>query len=155
MSKRASHRKTAEAILFACTMNSIRSPMAEALARAMLGEGVKIDSVGVFAGPLDPFVDAILAEQGLILGKREAKDLSQVDLTRYDVIIVLTPQAEQAIREKGVERADERVEIWDIPNPTDIQGSRELMMDAYRETLKALESHIQARFGSPPPGNQS
>lgn len=132
-----------KSILFACTMNSIRSPMAEALAKEILGDTVKIDSAGVFAGPLDPFVDAILEEVGLRLGEREAKDFSAVDLAAYDAIVALTPQAGIEAR-KHLQEAP--VELWNVPNPTDTAGSREVMLEAYREARDVLKHRILARF---------
>src|SRR5690606_12178022 len=52
-------------ILFMCRMNAVRSPMAEAIARSMLGPGIFIASAGIRPGARDPFVDATLAEKGL------------------------------------------------------------------------------------------
>ena len=51
-------------ILFLCGMNSIRSPMAEAIAKAALPSTVYIASAGVRAGERDPFVDSVLSEHG-------------------------------------------------------------------------------------------
>ena len=36
-------------VLFACTLNAVRSPMAEALAKRLYGQASYIDSVGVRA----------------------------------------------------------------------------------------------------------
>jgi protein-tyrosine-phosphatase len=41
-----------------CGMNSIRSPMAEAIARHYLPQSVYVASAGVRRGERDPFVDA-------------------------------------------------------------------------------------------------
>ncbi len=138
-----------KAILFACTMNSIRSPMAEAVARDLLGNKVRVESAGVYAGPQDPFVDAILAEIDLALGVREARTIASLDLSEFDIVIALTPQAEQAAREqKMADQAGPEIEFWDIPNPTDIKGARDQMMEAYREALNVLKRRMKERFGS-------
>jgi hypothetical protein len=54
-------------VLFFCGLNSIRSPMAEVLAKKMLPKSIFVASAGVRTGPRDPFVDAVLAEKGLSL----------------------------------------------------------------------------------------
>jgi protein-tyrosine-phosphatase len=50
------------AVLFACGMNSVRSPMAAALMRQMLGANVYVGSAGVQKGDLDPFAVAAMVE---------------------------------------------------------------------------------------------
>ena len=72
-------------ILFMCGMNAIRSPMAEALARAMLPQTVYVASAGVRAGERDPFVDAVLEEEGLTLGHREPQTLRERLAGKLDV----------------------------------------------------------------------
>ena len=130
-------------ILFTCNMNSVRSPMAEALARHMMGPSVTIHSAGVYEGGLDPFVEAILAEQGLSTNDHEPKDFQAVDPLDYQVVIALTPKsAEEALKYF----AADQIEFWDIPNPTDIRGNRDQMMDAYREARDILKTRIFERF---------
>ncbi|MGC1624181.1 MAG: low molecular weight phosphatase family protein, partial [Pseudolabrys sp.] len=43
------------AVLFACGMNAVRSPMAAGLLREMFGTNVYVGSAGVQKGELDPF----------------------------------------------------------------------------------------------------
>ena len=52
-------------VLFACTYNASRSPMAEALLRHFHGLSVTVRSVGVFKGDLDPFAVAAMDEIGI------------------------------------------------------------------------------------------
>ena len=40
------------AVLFSCTLNSVRSPMAEGLLKHFLGHRIYVDSAGVRAGTL-------------------------------------------------------------------------------------------------------
>ena len=65
-------------LLFACTHNSIRSPMAELLARRLYGRAAYIDSVGVHASELDGFAVAVLDELGLGVRSAEAERLVDV-----------------------------------------------------------------------------
>jgi protein-tyrosine-phosphatase len=52
-------------VLFACTENALRSPMAEAMMKHLHGHHVFVDSVGVRAGTLDGFAVEVMAEIGL------------------------------------------------------------------------------------------
>ena len=61
-------------VLFACTFNSIRSPMAEALLKHLHGRRIYVDSVGVREHSLDPFAAAVMEEIGIDLKRhREPK----------------------------------------------------------------------------------
>jgi protein-tyrosine-phosphatase len=57
------------AILFACTQNAVRSPMAAAMLRHLTRGRLYIESAGVKAGELDPLAVEAMAEIGLELGK--------------------------------------------------------------------------------------
>ncbi|HWE06781.1 MAG TPA: hypothetical protein VG274_08740, partial [Rhizomicrobium sp.] len=57
------------AVLFACTLNAVRSPIAAALMRHLYGRFVYIDSVGARAGELDPFAMEVMEEIGIAIGK--------------------------------------------------------------------------------------
>ena len=55
-------RKNPQAVLFACTMNQVRSPMAAAIMHHFFGSRIFIESAGVHKGEHDPFVDAVMDE---------------------------------------------------------------------------------------------
>lgn len=137
-------------ILFLCGMNAIRSPMAEALARAMLPAGTFLASAGVRAGQRDPFVDAVLAEKGLSLGERLPQRLDDLEDIYFDLIVTLAPEAHHAALELTRSLAVE-VEYWPTADPSIATGTRERIMDAYRDVRDRTEARIAERFG-PAPG---
>ena len=59
------HRGKIQAVLFACAMNAIRSPMAEAIARHYFGKTHFIQSAGIRKGDIDGFTIAVLDEIGI------------------------------------------------------------------------------------------
>ena len=88
-----------KSVLFMCGMNSIRSPMAEVIAKRLVAPGIYIQSAGVRAGERDPFVDAVLEEQGFSLGKHKPRTLEEIEDDFFDLIITLTPEAHHAALE--------------------------------------------------------
>ena len=54
-------------MLFACTQNAIRSPMAEALLKYLHGRQMYVQSAGVRPSEIDPFAVAVLDEIGIDL----------------------------------------------------------------------------------------
>lgn len=133
-------------ILFLCGMNAIRSPMAEALARHLLPSSVFLASAGVRAGQRDPFVDAVLDEKGLSLGDRLPQRLEDMEDDYFDVIITLSPQAHHAALELTRSMAVD-VEYWPTADPSTATGTRERIVEAYRDVRDRLEARIAERFG--------
>ena len=60
-------------ILFACSMNAVRSPMAEGLMKHYFGNRVYVDSVGVRGEEVDPFAVTVMAEIGIDISKHKPK----------------------------------------------------------------------------------
>ena len=105
-------------------MNAVRSPMAERLARQVLPAAIFVASAGVRVGERDPFVDAVLAEDGLELGERTPKTLDELEDDYFDLIVTLAPEAHHAALELTRTLAVE-VEYWPTADPTATQGTRE------------------------------
>ncbi|MEM9423092.1 MAG: low molecular weight phosphatase family protein [Pseudomonadota bacterium] len=128
-------------ILFACNMNSVRSPMAEVIARTLIGGEVAVDSCGVYEGVEDPFVGSVLKEKDFPPKEDGPKDFAEVELAEYDLVIALPEKAAGEARRLGA-----KVEYWDIPNPTDVRGPEAALMDAYRAARDLLIEKITERF---------
>ena len=127
-------------------MNAIRSPMAEAMARACLPADVFIASAGVRNGARDPFVDAVLAEEGLSLGDRQPQRFDEMEDAYFDLIVTLAPEAHHAALELTRSMAVE-VEYWPTPDPSGAAGTREQIVSAYRDVRDRLRRRIEERFG--------
>jgi protein-tyrosine-phosphatase len=135
-------------LLFACSQNSVRSPMAEALTRRLYGNAVFVDSVGVRAGELDGFAEAALDELGIDL-RHAAKTFEDVDPASFELIVTLSPEAHHRALEFTRSNAVE-VEYWPVADPSAVEGSREQRLDAYRRTRDHILSRLKARFGISP-----
>ncbi|MBI1330388.1 MAG: low molecular weight phosphatase family protein [Alphaproteobacteria bacterium] len=133
------------AVLFACTMNSVRSPLAAALMRSRYGKFVFVDSVGVKAGEADPLVGEVLDEIGLELGKHKPKAFENLEDESFDLVITLSPEAHHKALELTRVSAVE-VEYWPTIDPTVFEGSRAQRLEAYRQVRDQLEDRIAARF---------
>jgi protein-tyrosine-phosphatase len=130
-------------VLFVCNLNSVRSPMASAILASEGAAAIAADSAGVYEGGADPFVISVLDEIGVSLGDYEPKALADVDVSRFDVVIALTPEA--AAEARRLVPAD-RIEFWPIDNPSDVRGGAEALFDAYRAVRDELRQRIRARF---------
>jgi protein-tyrosine-phosphatase len=133
------------AVLFACTMNAVRSPMAEAILKHLHGRHVYVDSAGVRKGDLDPFAVAVMDEVGIDLSRHKPKRFADLEDSSFDLVISLSPEAQHKAVEMTRAMACE-VEFWNTFDPTVIEGSREVRLDAYRQVRDELMRRIKARF---------
>ena len=137
--------KAPRAILFMCGMNSIRSPMAEVIAKQLVAPGIYIQSAGVRAGERDPFVDVVLDEAGLTLGKHKPRTLEEIEDDFFDLIITLTPEAHHTALELTRSNALDVV-YWPTMDPTVATGTRDNILEAYREVREHLKKLISERL---------
>ena len=134
------------AILFACTMNAVRSPLAAGLARNILGQSVFVRSAGVRRGEPDGFAAEVAGEVGIDLSHHEAHTFDDLQDHFFDVVIALSPEADSFARE-WTRMTDCAVEYWPVPDPTVVEGSRDVRLAAYRALRELLRERITARFG--------
>jgi len=132
-------------VLFACTFNSIRSPMAEALLKHLHGRTIYVDSVGVRGAEIDPFAVAAMDEIGIDLRRHRAKTFDDLEDTSFDLVVSLSPEAQHSAVELTRTMSCE-VEFWPVLDPTAIEGSREETLEAYRRVRDHLRRRILERF---------
>jgi len=133
------------AVLFACSRNAARSPIAAAILKHFAGRQVYVDSAGVRPGEPDPFAEAVMAEIGIDLSDHEPKSLAELPDLSFDLIVALSPEAHYQALELAQGHAVE-VEYWPTSDPTLAEGSREQMLEAYRTLRGELFRRIEARF---------
>ena len=140
------HTQMPSAVLFACNFNAVRSPMAEALMKYLYGHIVYVDSAGVRAQALDPFVIEVLDEIGIDIAKHKPKSFDDLEDTSFDLVVTLTPEAQHKAMEMTRTMAVD-VEYWPTPDPTAAAGSREQVLEAFRQVRDRLMAKIKERFG--------
>ena len=144
------------AVLFACGLNSIRSPMAAALFAQIFGRAIYVGSAGARKGELDPFAVAVMAEVGLDISRHKPvtfEELDEWEGLNFDLMVTLAPEAHhRALELTRVSGVD--VEYWPTADPSAVEGSREQRLDAYRAVRDQLLAHIRQRFVTHRPGNE-
>lgn len=137
-----------QSVLFACSMNAVRSPMAEAIMKHLFGRTVYVDSAGARRGEADPFMVAVLDEIGIDIADHRPKTFDDLEDFSYDLVVTLAPDAQHRALEVTRSIACE-VEYWPTLDPTVVEGSRAIRLDAYRQVRDQIWKRITERFGDP------
>ena len=126
-------------ILFVCYGNTCRSPMAEGLARKILGNKAEVESAGfmpMFDGAA-PDAVAILNELfDVDISQHRPKDVSELSLGEYDRIIVLDAYVYNTLSKLMKDHTDKLV-LWDTEDP--FGQDRE----TYERVAKWLNAHLR------------
>ena len=137
-----------QAVLIACTMNAVRSPMAAAMLRHLVGSRIYVRSAGVRVGELDLLAVEAMEEIGLEIGQHKPRCFEDLEDGSFDLVITLSPEAQH----KAVEltrTAATQVEYWPTLDPTAVEGSREQRLAAYRSVRDQLMERLKGRFLAP------
>ncbi len=135
-------------VLFACTMNAIRSPMAEGFLKFLHGTRIYVDSVGMRTQDVDGFAIAVMEEMGIDISRHAAKTFDDLEDDLFDIVITLSPEAHHRALEM-TRTSPVEVEFWNTFDPSLVEGSREQRLDAYRQVRDRIFERIRARFAPP------
>jgi protein-tyrosine-phosphatase len=131
-------------VLFVCGRNAIRSPMAETLWARSRPEAGRVASCGLNpAASPDPFMIAVMSELGEDLAEFEPSSLEDMAGAGFDLVISLSQGIDEIAGEYAAGRKA-RFLAWPTPDPSYADGSREQILDAYRECREALRERISA-----------
>jgi protein-tyrosine-phosphatase len=86
-----------------------------------------------------------MEELGIDLSRHRAKSFDDLEDTSYDLIVSLSPEAQHKAVELTRTMACE-VEFWPTLDPTWVEGSREVRLDAYRQVRDELRRRVEAHF---------
>lgn len=130
------------AVLFACTANAVRSPIAAALFRDAHGTRAYVESVGLRAGEPDPFVGVVLGECGIGgVDSHQPKTFDDLQDDNFEIIVALSQEA--FARAQEITRTMHcEVVFWPTEDPAEVEGNRETRLDAYRRVRDDLRARI-------------
>ena len=124
-------------VLFICSGNSARSPMAEGWLNHLGGGRVTARSAGISPGSLHPLAVAAMAEQGVDISGHRPTHFSEFADDSFTRVITLCDRARENCRELTTEAATVH---WSIPNPAQAHPPD---LDAFRVTTRELQTRIR------------
>jgi protein-tyrosine-phosphatase/DNA-binding transcriptional ArsR family regulator len=129
-------------VLFVCTGNSARSPIAEALLRHRTGGRVDVTSAGIRPKPqLHPDAVRVLHDEfGLDIAGRRPRQLTTVTGRRFDYLISLCDKAREACPE--LPDHPRRVH-WSIPDPATVRGTDQAGYPAFQHVAADIDTRVR------------
>jgi protein-tyrosine-phosphatase len=126
--------------------------MAEGLLKHLIGRRVFVDSAGVRPGEPDPFAVQVMDEIGIDLTGHRPKSFDDLEDESFDLIISLSPEAQHRAVEMTRAMACD-VQFWNTMDPSIVEGSRDMRLDAYRQVRDQLLRRIRQQFAMHPMGD--
>jgi uncharacterized protein (UPF0262 family)/protein-tyrosine-phosphatase len=131
-------------VLFVCSMNSVRSPIAAALARRLYPGRLIVRSAGVRSGKADGFVEEVMEEIGIDMSVHTPHTMDELVASHFDLVITLSSDAPEAVARRGLETG--AIEHWPMPDPTEAEGNREARLSEYRTLRDTLQQRVRERL---------
>jgi ArsR family transcriptional regulator, arsenate/arsenite/antimonite-responsive transcriptional repressor / arsenate reductase (thioredoxin) len=133
-------RATDGSVLFLCTGNSARSPMAEALLAHRV-DGIEVASAGSHpAARLHPNTVRVLREDyGIDLGPRRPCSLDAVAGRRFDYVITLCDKVREVPRDHGSAATSH----WSLPDPSASAATDSATYPEFRRVATELDTRIE------------
>ena len=132
-------------VLFVCTGNTCRSPMAEAILRNKSGENIEVKSAGIFAGngsPASANTAQVLQENGMEC-QHSSSLLTQDHIEWATYIFTMTSHHKQAILHSFPEAHDKVFTLKEyVDGNGDVSDPFGGPVEIYRETYAELEPLI-------------
>ena len=127
-------------ILFSCTLNAIRSVMAEAFFNRMAPDGWQSVSCGVIAGPTDGFTLAVMEEKQIFIDvHRQSNIFSDFEANQFDYAVSLSVEAQYYLNkwDKSVPQ-----EHWLVKEPFAADENRDIQLTHYRLIRDEINTHV-------------
>jgi protein-tyrosine phosphatase len=140
-------------VLFVCTANVCRSPMAQAIFDALAADGAlpfRAESAGTAAlerEPMAPNAVAVLEEVGIYPGPHCARQVSEAMIEEAALVLAMSPRHAATLRRLSGESPAEILTLSEyatgVPDQEGVPDPYGLTMVAFRSTLRQLYEHVE------------
>jgi protein-tyrosine-phosphatase len=139
------------AILFICTANQLRSPMAMALFKARLlqtdgGQDWRVESAGTWPQvglPALPEAQAVMRERGLDLTGHRAREVSAELMAEFDLVLTMQQSHKEALRAEFPKLAARVWQLSEMSGGTwDVVDPLPLRVDEVRRLAQTIDQAL-------------
>jgi len=128
-------------ILFVCSGNTCRSPMAEGIARKMLGANVHVESAGTHAHIRDPpatnAVKVIREKFGVDISSHRSRSVNDAHIEDFDYVVPMADDVRDDLKGSFPGLSGRLMPSWGIDDP---YGGD---LHTYEETADKIEKRME------------
>jgi protein-tyrosine phosphatase len=140
--------KKSESFLFVCSQNASLSPMAEGLAKKLLGKNTRIESAGLTSTTDGASFEAIwvlMDMYNIDISHHKARKVADFQIDSFDRVVVLEASVLEALKTRHPSISD-RITLWDIENP---EGKgREIFRNTAAIIKKTIERNLLSLYNN-------
>ncbi|MGP8126612.1 MAG: low molecular weight phosphatase family protein [Candidatus Bathyarchaeia archaeon] len=127
--------------MFVCSGNTCRSPMAEGIARKMLGPNSHVESAGTHAQAREPpaanAVKTMRDKFGIDISSHRSRNLKEVRIEDFDYVIAMDENVHEELRSRFSSLGERLMPSWNINDP---YGED---LRTYEDTAARIQKHVQ------------
>lgn len=130
-------------ILFVCTGNSFRSPVAEALLKKLRGD-LEVDSAGTYpASMIAPNAKRLLERENASENlKKTPEGIEQKNVEKYDLIVAMKEEHRNYLL-KEYPQLSEKMIVWEVDDPYLLPaGSDRRILKEIKEKVRELSASL-------------
>jgi arsenate reductase (thioredoxin) len=127
-------------VLFLCTGNACRSPMAEGLLRHLAGSRANASSAGTFPSAVHPLAVAIMAEEGIDISAHQVRSVKSIRSRSPSFVISL---CEEATKHCPPFPRSQHLQ-WAVEDPGWAAGSDEEKLVVFRRVRCDIEERVNS-----------
>ena len=128
-------------ILFVCSGNTCRSPMAEGIARKMFGGKIHVESAGTHAHIRDPpaanAVEILRDKFGVDISSHRSRSVNDVRIEDFDYIVPMADDVHDDLEANFPSLGEKLMPSWEIDDP--YRGD----LFTYEQTAAKIQRHMQ------------
>lgn len=134
-------------VVFICYGNACRSPMAEGLAKHLLGEDVRIESAGlapILSGASDDAIQVLREQFDIDISHHMARSVANIQIGLFEHIIILDAYVHESLK-KRYPSLSEKFILWDIEDP--YGRDRTAFKNAAEKIMAQIEKQLIPLYG--------
>lgn len=127
-------------LLFVCTGNACRSPMAEGFARHYGMGRIEVSSAGIAPAELNRRAVQVMSEVNIDITHHQSKRLEDVSIQEMDLVVTLCDYAK--VKSPVGPSTQHRLH-WSIEDPSHMWGPNWLVLRVYRRVRDELDERVR------------
>lgn len=128
-------------LLFLCVANSVRSQMAEGLAKAVAPTGVAVLSAGSAPYKVHPMAVKVMAELGIDISGNQSKSVESIDMDLVDTVVTLCADEVCPYFPGKVRRIH-----WPLPDPAGWAEDDGAKIQKFRTVRDEIRNRVERLF---------